>query len=1093
MTAAPATARALEQLARPIRARSRAAWLAAALGVAALVLGLMAWLARLEVLSAPWWVLAAWALALAGLAGVMFHAVRREPTLALRSFARQLEQAGGWREGALATMLDRPAAGTSDALLGLADRARADDLAARGRAAAAPLARSAAERLVAGGTCLMLGLGTLAAAGPLGGGAAALWHPARAWRATMAPVRLASDARVVDRGGRVALHVEAVGRHEATLWLRAPGEEWRPTPLALDSLGRARFVAGPLRGDLFARATSGHRASDTITVRVRPPVFLGALTVTAHYPRYLNLDDEPIATSGDTVLLPAGTRIETHGEASAPLASAVWTGGARAESLGVAATRFRGSFVPHASGGYALALAAESGTPLAGDTARFAVRLVEDSVPVVDVPSPGADTVAPLDLRVPLVIDARDDHGLRALAVESRRIARLGGADPAVREIVPLPPGTGDRGIAMFTLDLNRRGLLPGDTVRYVATATDNSPRGQTGRSREYVIRLPTMSEVRAAERTASRAIGGRIDSLAERSRALERATEDLAREQPRATGGESQRNDALSYGEAKRAQQVAGDQRQLVREAEALQQQLAQLERSAEAAGVRDSAWQRQLADIRQQLARALTPEMRQSLEALERALKDLNAEQTRQSLEALAEHQREMRAALEQSRELFRRAALEGELANLSQESRDLAREQRRWSEQVPAADSARASAAERRLAGRTDSLSAALRSLAPNHADSSGGSPQSQLADAARRADDAAREMKQAAGAAQAGQRPSAQQRGEHAAEQLRSLGESLQQQRQGMQQAWRREVAEALDRALAETSRLSERQLAVAQAFERGAAAMALRGEQAAIEEGVTRLQAQLKDVAGKNALVPPTIAQALAAASQSMEHSRDAVSSANPNGREAAEQAGEAVDGLNVAAYQMLRARDAVSGAQSGSGLAEALEQLGKLADRQGQLGQQSGGLLPMVGASGYQERLRQLGAEQRALAQQLERLKGQGSIAGAGEMADEAKDLARNLENRQLDRGIVQRQERLFRRMLDAGRTLQGREEDERKERQSTPGSDDNVRLPPALRARLLDDADRLRMPSWEDMQRLSPEERRLVMDYFRRLSEAPR
>jgi hypothetical protein len=76
--------------------------------------------------------------------------------------------------------------------------------------------------------------------------------------------------------------------------------------------------------------------------------------------------------------------------------------------------------------------------------------------------------------------------------------------------------------------------------------------------------------------------------------------------------------------------------------------------------------------------------------------------------------------------------------------------------------------------------------------------------------------------------------------------------------------------------------------------------------------------------------------------------------------------------------------------------------------------------------------------------------------------------------------------------MLDAGRTLQGREEDEKKERQSTAATDDSVHLPPALRARLQDENQRLRMPTWDELQRLSPEERRLVVDYFRRLSDPP-
>ena len=117
---------------------------------------------------------------------------------------------------------------------------------------------------------------------------------------------------------------------------------------------------------------------------------------------------------------------------------------------------------------------------------------------------------------------------------------------------------------------------------------------------------------------------------------------------------------------------------------------------------------------------------------------------------------------------------------------------------------------------------------------------------------------------------------------------------------------------------------------------------------------------------------------------------------------------------------------------------------------------------------------------------------GMGNLPGAGELADEAKELARRLDAGRLDRQVVERQERLFRRMLDAGRTLQGKEEDQQKERESTTASLDTVRLPPALRAKLTADDGRLRVPAWDELQRLSPEERRLVVDYFRRLSESP-
>jgi len=597
------------------------------------------------------------------------------------------------------------------------------------------------------------------------------------------------------------------------------------------------------------------------------------------------------------------------------------------------------------------------------------------------------------------------------------------------------------------------------------------------------------MSEVRAAQRQASEALSSGLDSVAAAGKQLERQTDDLARERPRASDGAGEKSgESLSFEEAKKAEGIAQAQQQLMQQAEALAQSLEALRKVAEAAGLGDTAWQRELAEIREQLVRALSPELRERLQELQQALKDLDAERTKDALERLADAQRKMRAALERSRELFRRAALEGDLANLGKESRELAREQREWNERVGSADSAQAARAERELAARADSLAAALDRLG-NAVDDQ--ARRQRLDAAGDQAQQAGKQMREAASASQQGQRTRARQKGEEAERSLEPLGDQLQEEREGLQQEWRQEVVAAIDQALAETSRLAERQLAVQQRLGSGGDAVGrLRAEQGALEEGVLRLLEQVRQAAGKNALVPPDIGAALGGAQRQMQRTREAIANATPNAREGAEQAGGAVDALNAAAYQLLRARGDVQGAGSGSGLAEALERMAQLAQQQGGLGQQGAGLLPMAGSGAIRDQLRQLAAKQRALAEELQKLKGGGNLPGAGELADEAQELAKRLEGGRLERQVVERQERLFRRMLDAGRTLQGREEDERKERQSATATDDSIHLPPALRAQLLGGDDRLRVPTWEELQQLSPEERRLVVDYFRRLSE---
>jgi hypothetical protein len=136
---------------------------------------------------------------------------------------------------------------------------------------------------------------------------------------------LTVDRREVRRGERIFVTVGATGRSAATLWVRSPGEPWKPSQLALDSTGQATTQLGPLESDQYLRASSGGRTSETIRVRVALPSFLAELAIVARYPAYLGLADEPLLPGTDTVLVPVGTRITTHGRATVPLRSAGWT------------------------------------------------------------------------------------------------------------------------------------------------------------------------------------------------------------------------------------------------------------------------------------------------------------------------------------------------------------------------------------------------------------------------------------------------------------------------------------------------------------------------------------------------------------------------------------------------------------------------------------------------------------------------------------------------------------------------------------------------------------------------------------------------
>ncbi len=1049
-------------------------------------------------------VLAAWAaiLGVAGAAG--WAAARAGAAAAPPALGRLVEQAAGMRSGSVQSTVT-PAAGRSGAsadLFALADR-RAAGIVEQ----ATPLVRRTLARETRRALGVAVGVGLAGAvlfvAAAPATGRAAFWHPLRTLRDARAPVRVLLDRATVRRGDSVTVTIEAPAAARAVLWTRGPGEAWRGAAVPLDSAGRAARRVGPLESDLYVKAASGARTSAVRRVTVALPAFVAALELTARYPAYLARADEPLVSGADTVPIPAGTEILTSGSASVALARAAWSHAGRgpASRLAVEGARFSGRLLPAASGTWRLDLTAADGAPIEGAAPELELRVIPDSAPVVLVPLPGRDTTLPLSLRQPLVVDARDDHGLSRLELVSWRVSRTGKTGQPLRQPLDVSD-VGERAIVQGDLDATARGLLPGDTLRLRVDAWDNAPVPHRGQSVEYALRLPSLDELRAATREAAQDAAAAADSLAAEQRALGERTGTLAQERSRDAAPSGTRTPppgaaqagTLPFQATERAEALAREQEALQQRVRSLAREVAEIARAAHAAGIDDTAFQARLREVQQLLERAISPELEQRLRDLQRALARLDPEAMRQALQRLAEAQQQLKEELERSGELFRRAAVEGALASLAADAEELRQRQAEWNRaDAPRADTA-AARGERALAARADSLGRGIAQAAQDLARAADAAPEAQpLArsqDAARRAQ---RAMGQAAGAAVAGDARGAGATGAEAETALAEIPEALLARRDSLVQAWREETLAALDQALSETAALARRQQQVAEALERGEGGAATRSRQASVEEGTAMVERHIREAAGRHALVSPQLERALGFAQRQMAATREQLEQGEPNTPAAAALAGEAVDALNATALALARSRGQVAGARSGTGFAEAVEQLARLAESQRGLNGQAQGLLPLMGLGGQAvlEQLRALATRQRALAEQLERLQAAGGSAAAGPLAEEARELARQLEAGRLDRQTIERQSRLYRRLLDAGRTLTGPEPDDQKERVSRPAIGDSVHLPGVLAAGATGAGPKLRYPTWEELARLTPEQRRLVLEYFR-LINAP-
>src|SRR2546421_7719879 len=614
------TARRLRRLGLP-HARGRA--FAIALGGLGAVLAAAAF--GLMLAPAVPGVTAAWVL-IAAIAGGAIWAVRRaRRESAGPTVGRLVENAAGGRAGSVVGVVSPSAgkgAGMSPALLLAADTRAAAIVSFVGPDVSGVLRRTTKRRLAFGAGAALVGATLFVAGAPASGRAAAFWHPLRAWRDARAPVRLSVDRRTVHRGESVTASIIVPGALRATLWTRGPGEPWKPVILSLDRDGHAVRRLGPIESDLYLRGSSGGRRSGEIKVAVALPAFLADLALTARFPSYRGRAEEPLLVGPDPVPLPAGTEIRTSGSASVPLASASWNAEKHTAALRVQSTRIEGRFTPVVGGTWRLSAQTVDGSPLEGIAPELHLVLVPDSAPVVTVPVPGRDTTLPISMRQPVVADVRDDHGITALGLVSWRVSRTGRVGEVVRESLDVT-GVGDRAIVQARLDAERRGLLPGDTLRLYVEALDNAPTPHHGRSPEIALRLPSMEELRAEARAAARAVAGAGDSVSAAQREPSDRTRDLAQERSRdETAGTAGRQDArssnqqsgtMSFQSKQRAEEIARDQAAMAQRGAELAQAVEEIARAAKAAGGGDSAFPNPVRGRQGLFQRALAPEPQQ------------------------------------------------------------------------------------------------------------------------------------------------------------------------------------------------------------------------------------------------------------------------------------------------------------------------------------------------------------------------------------------------------------------------------------------------------------------------------------------------
>ena len=1107
------------------RERARARWMELASGVAlgiavacalfafgVLLLGHARWLALPRGVPLGIWVLGA-----AGIGAVAVATRRRLAAHTSRAgIATAIERERSLRAGAL-----RGAIEVADA--GAFGRRAAELLAESLRGhheALAPQLRARARRRalrVAVGALITAVL--LAVVAPLrSDGLLAILRPVSAWRGTLLPA-LAFDRlpAAVMRGDTVRVVIAAPGRAGVQLQDRTTGEGWSMRTLDVSpATGLAAVTLGPLRGDLSLVVTDGRTHSDTVTVRVTDRPFVGAITMRAVYPAYLERPAETLPV-GEAVVIPRGTSIDVTGRASTPLTAVGLHRDRDSVALAPDARAFGGRFTPAASGTWSW-FARGRDAAVEDLPAPLDVTVVPDSAPRVEILAPLADTlVAALDT-VSVQGAASDDHGLSTVELT---LWRPGPGGTRTESTQRLAARQGPAWGGSAVIDLSAQHLQPGDALHVVLSAVDNSPWAQRGTSRELLLKVPSMDERRQMARAAADSAVAGVQRAAAAEQGLQQRTSEMSRERmnhpvdnaaranERAAKGQSK--NTLSYESAEKAKALAQEQQDLADRVTRLQQAAAQLRQQLDRAGALDSSLSRQLREAQQMLHDALTPQLLDEMRKLQSAAKQLSADQAERSLANLAELQKQLRAQLEKSAKMLQRAAFEGAMQTLHDEASEIARAEgadstaarpggpppdssrnaqagkrqgadssrNAGAAKSPGADTPSATDRERALADRSDLLAKAIQQLQQKLADNNANAGAKNADEAHTFARASEQSMRQRSDAKTAGA-------------EMQRAADAMQQARDQQVAEWKNELTAEIDRAVQELLQMSRQETRMEQQARSGQASPEqLRGDQSAVDQGVQQTQQRLQEQAQKTTLLSGRAQRAVGEAAQKVAAATKLA--ADPrNAVRTPSAMGDAADALNRAAAALARDRQRANMASSASGFSEMLQQLQEAAKKQGSINAQAQGLLPLPGQGQMSPQAeataRMLANQERRLSQQLDDMSDATGGDRAAQLAKEARAVAEALERGRVDAATVARQEQLLQHMLDAGRSLQKDERDDTGKREAQSAVDPKLFAPGTAPAAGKSTV-KYRAPTWDELRGLSADERRAILEYFKRIN----
>lgn len=816
-------------------------------------------------------------------------------------------------------------------------------------------------------------------------------------------------------------------------------------------------------------------------------------------PSYTGLPEQLLTPNEGEITALAGSRVSLHVESDKQLSRAyLLFGDSTRVPLKIAGHTANGKFTVSRNTRYSIHIF-DSDSIANGQPVVYNVYPIPDEAPFAEFKQPGADVDLEEELSVPLFVEMRDDYGFKGLWLKGDLI-RAGSSGDTSRFRQKLPYKILQRGKAFSQInwDLTTFFMVPDDYIRYRAEVWDNDAvhGPKIFQSRVFTIRLPSLLEMLEQTDKNQEERLEDVKDIVQNSKELKKKLEELRRE--------LKKGSRMNWEQKQEAKEQLNKQQKALDRLSELNKELENTIQKLDRNKLLSPETLEKYFELQKMIQELATPELKAAMQKLQEALEKANPEQIRQAMKQFQFSVEKFEQNVERAYELLKRVQLEQKMDELVNLSEKLTKEQQEMNRQLekekPTAEKAQQLGAKekdiekqaeylKKEIGETNKeMQELLNQL----------SEMLQKAESFMEEEQMTGQMQQMQQQMQNQDFQSARKSGKQLKSKMEMLKNMLQMARKNMTNLQKEMLAKDMQKAMQEMLATSFQQEALAKQSSKISSASSqvtkIARKQAQIKENTGQLIRQLVELSNKTFFLSPQMNQLMANILRNINKSIQQLE--NRNVRRAAKAQRSAMAGFNQALLSLQNSMQQMAQASSASGFQEFMQQMQQMAGQQGQLNQESMSLFQKAQNGRMQlspDDLGRLAAQQEMIHQSMEQLaqkmgNRRDVLGRLGEMGKEMEEVVKQLKAQRLDRKVIERQERILSRLLDAQKSI--REKEYSKKRRAEWEKQKLVRSPAELQQDLLRKEDRLRKALMDALQEgYTPEYRELIKLYFETLS----